>query len=125
MTRPEMAGWNLALRFILEISALAGLGMAAWKLTPNPGRWVAVVLVPIAAAAAWGTFNVINDPSRSGAAPVEVPGWVRLAIELAVLGAGALAFIAAKRPGVAVGFALLVVIHYIASWNRIEWLLRS
>ena len=92
MNPPTMAGWNLALRFGLELAALLGLGLAAWKFTPGPARWAAVALVPIAAAVIWGVFNVLDDPSRSGAAPVEVTGWVRLAIELAILAAGVAAF---------------------------------
>ena len=33
MTAPSMAGWNLGLRFGLELAALAGFGVAAWKLS--------------------------------------------------------------------------------------------
>ncbi|WP_280456932.1 DUF2568 domain-containing protein, partial [Nocardia carnea] len=41
---------------------------------PPPARWLLVVLLPVVAAAAWGVFAVPDDPSRSGAAPVAVPG---------------------------------------------------
>ena len=74
MTPPSMPGWNLALRFGLDLAALAGLAAAAWKLGSGPGRWIGVVAVPVAAATVWGVFNVLDDPSRSGAAPVEVNG---------------------------------------------------
>ena len=44
-------------------------GFAAWAMSSGAIRWVAVIGVPLAAAVAWGVFNVIDDPSRSGAAP--------------------------------------------------------
>jgi hypothetical protein len=125
MTPPSMASWNLALRFGLELGALAGLGIAAWKLTSNPIRWAVVIALPVAAAIVWGVFNVLDDPSRSGAAPVEVSGWIRLAIELAVLGGGAAALAIAGRRDIGIAFAVLIAVHYAASWTRIEWLVQA
>ncbi|MDH3293108.1 MAG: YrdB family protein [Acidimicrobiia bacterium] len=118
-----MASWNLALRFGLELMALAGLATAAWKLTTGPVRPAAVVILPLAAAVTWGVFNVVGDPSRSGAAPVEVPGWTRLVIELAILCAGAIAFVLAGRPAVGIAYAIVVAFHYAVSWPRVQWLL--
>lgn len=125
MTPPTMAGWNLALRFGLELAALVGLGLAAWNLTSGPIRWAVVALVPTIAAAIWGTFNVLNDPSRSGNAPVEVNGWTRLAIELTILGAGAAAIILAGRPTIGIVFGLLIAFHYATSRSRVEWLIQA
>ncbi len=122
MTPPDMAGWNLTLRFGLELAALTGLALAAWKLSSGDLRWLTVVIVPVVAAAIWGVFNVVGDPSRSGEAPVEVSGWIRLAIELAILGGGAAAFAIAQRPTIAVGMASLIIIQYATSMSRIEWL---
>jgi hypothetical protein len=125
MNPPEMAGWNLALRFALEMAALIGFGMAAWQSTSGPARWIAAIAVPLAAAALWGTFNVLDDPSRSGEAPVEVAGWLRLVIELTILGGGAVAIgiVAGRIAGI--GFAVLILVHYAASWSRIQWLMSS
>jgi hypothetical protein len=120
-----MAGWNLGLRFGLELGALAGLGAAAWRLTSGRARPVAVVAAPVAAAAVWGVFNVLDDPSRSGTAPIEVPGSARLAIEFFILCAGAAAVAVAGRPTVAAGFAALIAAHYATSRSRIRWLLHS
>ena len=125
MTAPTMAGWNLALRFLLELMALIGLAAAAWRLGSGPERWIAAVAVPVAAAAIWGLFNVLGDPSRSGAAPIEVSGWVRLGLELAILGGGAAAVAYATRPELGVAFALAILCHYLASLDRIEWLVRA
>jgi hypothetical protein len=125
MNPPEMAGWNLALRFALEMAALIGFGMAAWQSTSGPARWIAAIAVPLAAAALWGTFNVLDDPSRSGEAPVEVAGWLRLVIELTILGGGAVAIgiVAGRIAGI--GFAVLILVHYAASWSRIQWLIST
>ncbi len=125
MTPPTMAGWNLALRFALEVGALAGLAAAAWKLGSGPAQWIGVVLVPVVAAVAWGVFNVLHDPSRSGAAPVEVSGWIRLALELTILGGGAAAVGFATRPELGVAFGLAIVGHYLLSRDRIEWLVKA
>jgi hypothetical protein len=123
MNPPEMAGWNLALRFGLELGALAGLGAAAWHLTSGSIRWIAVIIVPVLAAVIWGVFNVLDDPSRSGEAPVEVAGWVRLCIELVILGGGAAGFYIAGQRNIAIAFAILIIFHYGTTWNRIQWLL--
>ena len=125
MNAPPMAGWNLALRFLLELAALAGLAAAAWTLGSGLGRWAAVVAVPVAAAVVWGLFNVRGDPSRSGAAPVEVTGSVRLAIEIVILGGGAGALAFATRPAVGMVFAFAILGHYLASVDRVEWLVRA
>lgn len=125
MTPPTMAGWNLALRFGLELGALAGMAFAGWTLTPGPARWAAATLAPVTAAIIWGVFNVVDDPSRSGAAPVEVSGWVRLAIELVVLGGAAGAITVAGHRNIGIAFAVLIVFHSAASSSRIEWLIGS
>ncbi len=122
---PEVASWNLALRFGLELGALAGLGFAAWKLTSGPLRWVAVVALPVAAVTAWGVLNVLDDPSRSGAAPIEVNGWTRLAIELLILGGGAAAIAFAGRRDLSIAFAVLIIFQYATSWSRLEWLIQQ
>lgn len=125
MMPPSMPGWNLGLRFVLEVAALAGLAAAAWKLGSGPVRSIAVVAVPVVAAVVWGAFNVLDDPSRSGAAPVEVDGVVRLALELAILGGGATAVAFAVRPALGIVFAVAIVGHYLVSLDRIEWLVQS
>ena len=125
MTPPPMAGWNLALRFLLELVALAGLAAAAWTLGSGLGRWAAVVAVPVAAIVIWGLFNVRNDPSRSGSAPVEVTGSVRLLIEVVILGGGAAALAFATNPALGIVFALAIGGHYLASVDRVEWLIRA
>ena len=119
----EMNSINLVVRFLLEVTALVSMGV--WSYGQSDG-WVAIVLAimfPLVAAGIWGTFNVLNDPSRSGAAPIEVPGWVRLLIELAffALAASSLYYIGYTK--ISIFFAVVVTIHYLASYQRVLWLL--
>lgn len=114
---------NLALRFILEVAALFAFGYWGWTQHEGIWRYVWAAGLVIAATAIWGTFAVPDDPSRSGRAPVPVPGPLRLALELAFFAAGAWAFFAAGQPvwGIILGATTLV--HYALSYDRIRWLL--
>lgn len=51
-----------------------------------------------------------NDPSRSGEAPVEVHGWIRLAVELVILGGGAAVIWYAGQRAFALGYLALTVV---------------
>ena len=114
---------NLAIRFLLELSALLAMGVWGWRQSEGWFRFVLALGIPIIMAVVWGTFAVPNDPSRSGAAPIAVPGLLRLAIELAifVLAVWALYDLGYTRLSWILGF--VVVIHYIASYDRILWLI--
>ncbi|WP_245517184.1 MULTISPECIES: DUF2568 domain-containing protein [unclassified Mesorhizobium] len=119
------AGWNLTLRFFLELAALLGLGIAGWGLSGEVWRWVAAPAVPLVAATLWGPFAVPNDPSRSGRAPVPIPGAVRLVLELVILFGGAVGFHAAGYKTTAIVVALLIVVSYAFSLDRLGWLLKQ
>ncbi len=118
-----MSAWNLALRFLLELAALAGVATYAWGLASGLLRFVCVISAVAGTAAIWAVFAVPGDPSRSGHAPVSVPGAVRLAVEFFVLFGGALAFHAAGLRGLGVALALLIILHYALSLGRLRWLL--
>ena len=81
--------------------------------------------MPVAAAALWGTFAVPDDPSRSGKAPVPVPGWLRLLLELVFFAISAWLLVTAGRSSLGIGLAAAVIVHYVISYDRIAWLLRS
>ncbi|MHC4841187.1 MAG: YrdB family protein [Planctomycetota bacterium] len=125
MDAPRMAGWNLTLRFGLELGAIFAIGTAGYHAAEDWSRHLLAVGLPIAAMVVWGLFNVADDPSRSGNAPIPVPGLVRLAVEIAILTAGAYSFYFVWDARIAVLFCSLVVLHYIASWRRVAWLLRQ
>ena len=115
---------NLTLRFILEISALFALGYWGWTQHAGIMRFVWSIGLVVLAAVVWGTFAVPDDPSRSGKAPVPVPGAVRLVIELVLFAAGVWAFYASDRPLWGLILGILTVIHYALSYDRIIWLLK-
>ena len=110
---------NLALRFFLEVAALGGFGVLAWRSAGGWWRYLAVIAVLALLMTLWGVFAVPGDPSRSGNAPVPVSGSVRFALELAVLLGGAGAFYWTGNNLVAIALAALVVIHYALSGERI------
>lgn len=114
---------NLTARFILEIIALVAIG--AWARIRFPGvlGLVLMILLPLLAATIWGIFNVKGDPSRSGSAPVPVPGIIRLLIELDFFGFAAWALFY-LNPTCGWIFGAVTLLHYILSYDRITWLLK-
>lgn len=122
MKPPQMASWNLALRFAIEIVSVIALGVAGAKLGSGALSWVLAVAIPVVAAVAWTTFNVPGDPSRSGRAPVQVSGSMRLAVELAVFGAGVAALVYSDRPALALALGAAIIVHHAVSIDRILWL---
>jgi len=116
---------NLAVRFLLELSALAALAYWGWTQHASPLRFILAIGLPLIAAVLWGTFNVREDPSRSGRAPVPVPGLVRLALELAFFGFAAWALYAAGKTQLSLIFGLIVVVHYLVSYDRLRWLINQ
>ncbi|WP_457155708.1 YrdB family protein [Mesorhizobium sp. P5_C1] len=119
------AWWNLTLRFLLELAALLGFGLSGWGLSDGLWRWLLALALPLIAAALWGTFAVLDDPSRSGRAPVPVPGAVRLVLELTILFGGAVGFYVAGYTTTGIILALLIVISYAFSLDRLGWLLKQ
>ena len=115
---------NLVIRFLLELSALLALGMWGWQRSEGSLRFVLAVGIPLIAAVLWGVFAVPHDPSRSGTAPIAVPGMLRLALELAVFGFAtwALYNVGATKLSWILGIA--VIIHYLASYDRVLWLIK-
>ncbi len=73
---------NLGLHFLLELCGLAALIYWGFQAAEGLMKIVLGVLLPLLAAAAWGTFKVPNDP---GKAPVAVRGPVRLLLEADVI----------------------------------------
>lgn len=116
---------NLAVRFLLEMAALVTLGFWGWSLGEGALRVVLVLAVPMVAAVMWGIFAVPNDPSRSGSAPIPVPGVVRLIIELALFSLAAGALSATGYSMLAWVFGIIVIGHYAVSYKRLIWLIKQ
>ncbi len=114
---------NLLIRFLLELTALAATGLWGWKQSESWFRFVLAIGIPLIVAVVWGTFNVPNDPSRSGAAPIIVPGVLRLAIELAIFTFAVWAFYNSGHSILSWILAIIVAVHYIVSYDRVQWLI--
>lgn len=116
---------NLTLRFLLELVALISVGMWAWKQSDGWLRFVLAIGIPIVLAAIWGTFAVPNDPSRSGAAPVVTAGFIRLIIEFAFFAFGTWSLYKLGYNKIGLAFGMIVVLHYLLSYDRVAWLLQQ
>jgi hypothetical protein len=115
---------NLAFRFVLELCALAALAYWGWTQHSGLLRYLLAAGLPLVAAVMWGTLAVPGDRSRSGKAPVPVPGMLRLLLELAFFAVAAWLLYNAGQATLAWIFGAAVVLHYILSYDRIAWLLR-
>ena len=110
-------------RFILEMTVLVVSGRWGWLNGDSTTQYVYALALPVLIAAVWGTFAVPDDPSRSGKAPVPVPGTVRLILELAVFGAGVFFLVDMNYPGAGYVLAAVTLIHYATGIDRIRWLM--
>lgn len=114
---------NLVFRFCLEVTVLIAAGMWGWHQADTWMRWLLAIGVPLILSTIWGVFNVPNDPSRSGNAPIVVHGAVRLAIELAFFAFGAYAVLSLGYSTIGGIFIVGTIAHYLFSFRRIIWLL--
>jgi len=114
---------NLILRFLLEIIAFISLGIWGWKQSESWFRIVLAIGIPIIIAIIWGTFAVPNDPSRSGSAPVITAGFIRLIIELGIFGFAIWSLSDMEWNRISLIFGIVVLAHYIVSYDRVMWLL--
>ena len=118
-------GWQLAIRFGLEVASLVAIGRYAGSRFVGLSSWAAARGAAALVAMCWVTFAVKGDPSRSGNAPVPVPGPLRLVLELAVFLGGATAF-AARSNWLEFGlFMTAFIVHHAMTTERILWLIRQ
>lgn len=110
----------LLTRFMLELFGLFAFGLFGWQLAGGFMRYLLAAALPVFAAIIWGTFRVPNDP---GPAPVSVPGWLRLTIEILFFScAAAFLFSAGSRILGSILIAVFVLL-YAVSYDRVVWLL--
>lgn len=115
---------NLGFRLLLEIAAYIAMGYWGWTQHEGLLRYIWAIGLPLGWAILWGGFAVPDDPSRSGKAPVPVPGWARLLLELAYFTTATWALFAAGLDRLGLVFVAFVLIHYALSYDRVLWLLR-
>lgn len=114
---------NLVFRFVLEIAALVAVGSWGFRVVESWPRYLLAASFPVVLAAAWSTFAVPDDPSRSGNAPIPIAGGLRLCLELGIFALACWAFAASGARLAAWILAAAVVVHYGLSYDRVIWLL--
>jgi Protein of unknown function (DUF2568) len=106
-----MKGLNLALRFLLELCALAALAYGGWHV-PGPVwlRILLAILFPLAAAIIWGRWvapkasHPVPDPQRL------IPEWV-------VFGGATVALAVTAHPILAALLAVLAAGNRLLLWR--------
>lgn len=116
---------NLTIRFLLEIIALISIGTWGWNKTDGFYRYILAIGLPVLIAVIWGIFAVPNDPSRSGQTVVVTSGIIRLGIEFSIFAIATLAIFNIGQQKISYAFALIVIIHYVVSYDRVLWLLEN
>ena len=114
---------NLILRFLLEITALIIMGIWGWHQVDGSLQYVLAVGIPILASTFWGVFAVPQDPSRSGKAPIPIPGLLRLLLEVAFFGFAVWGLVRLEWMLFSWIFGGVLFLHYLLSYDRIQWLL--
>jgi hypothetical protein len=95
---------NDALRFFLELSALAAVSYWGWSEFDGALRWILVVAAPLAVAVVWGRWMAPKSSTRVG------DPW-RLVIEIVIFGAAAIALLDADQTTLAVVMAAATAVH--------------
>ena len=116
---------NLAIRFLLELAALASVGLWGFKQTSSWPKFILAILLPVALAVIWGVFAVPDDPSRSGSAPIPISGLLRLILEIGIFSWAIWSLYDLGYSRLAWIFAAVVLVHYLVSYDRILWLLNQ
>lgn len=116
---------NLAFRFVLEIAGLVALAWMGWQCSKGAYRYLYAIGFPVIAAGIWGVFAVPDDPSRSGNAIIAIPGVLRLMLELGFFASATLSLFVVGATSLGWIYAAAVFIHYIASYERVRWLIQQ
>jgi hypothetical protein len=95
---------NDALRFVLELCALAALAYWGFRTASGAWQWVLGIGAPLAMAVVWGRFM-----SPKAAQRLDDPA--RLVAEVVIFGAAAAALADAGQRALANAFAVAVGVH--------------
>lgn len=116
---------NLAVRFILEMTALIMVGIWGFSIYNGLQSYILGIGLPVLMATVWGVFAVPNDPSRSGKTVVETKGVIRLLLEFSFFILGSYVLYDLNYSNIFFGYSITVIIHYLLSIDRIKWLLNQ
>src|SRR4051794_8990145 len=108
---------NYTVRFILELVGLYAFGLWGWQFSDNTVlRLLLAIVLPVLAATAWGVFSTVGDSRGQGKALVAVPGWARLALEVAYFALATWAFVAAGAATVGLVFGLVALVQTLLAY---------
>jgi hypothetical protein len=113
---------NLLVRFLLEITLLFIFANWGWRAFEEVNKYLMAIGLPLGVAIVWGVFRVEGDP---GKAIVAIPGWLRLMYELLVFASAAFFLFRMNQDKWSYIFIFVSTIHYLASYDRIVWLLKK
>jgi hypothetical protein len=105
---------NLALKFLLELAALAAFAYWGAGTGEMPWSLLLAVVTPLAIAALWGTFAAPRSARR-------LPVQPRIRFELTVFTAAVLALLAAGVPTAAVVMSALVILNAVLLTVLGQW----
>ncbi len=116
---------NLGVRFLMELGGLAAVGAWGWQQGDGLWRLVWAIGLPLVVAVVWSVFAVPHDPSRSGKAPIPIPGLLRLILELVIFAFATWSLYTVGVTTLSAIFGTLTIIHYLLSYDRIGWLIKQ
>lgn len=116
---------NLAVRFLLELAAIITMGIWGYNYSGSMPPIFFAIILPLGFALLWGIFAVKDDPSRSGKTVVPTPGILRLFLELFLFATATWMLRDLAYDPAWWIFGLIVLIHYIISYDRVSWLLKQ
>ena len=105
---------NLALKFLLEVAALAAFAYWGAETGGMPVSLVLAIATPVAAAVLWGVFAA---PKSSRRLPVQP----RIRFELTIFTAAVLALLSAGVPGLAVTMSALIILNSVLLTVLGQW----
>ena len=109
-----MPAANLALKFLLELGALAGFAYWGSRTGPTAVNVLLGVGAPLAMVVVWSRWAAPRASHR-------LAGRARIALELSVFALAAIALIAAGAPALAAIFAALVVLNAVLLTVFDQW----
>lgn len=112
---------NLALRFLLELAALAAVSVWTYRYFGTGTRWIAAIAAPLVMATIWAVFRVEGDP---GPAPIAIPGWTRLLLEAVFFGISLWMLHQMDYRLLFILMMSLLLVHYLISYDRVIKLLQ-
>lgn len=105
---------NLALRFFLELAALAAFAFYGWNSSDNLLLQVALALaLPLLGAWVWGKFIAPASPSR-------LPNLPRLGLEVVIFTLAVIALMAAGEAawGLILAFVTAMNLAFLSLWDQ-------